>query len=214
MFYRFYFSERFKLLRLAYNLSGKDIVDILGIKSAALITFWENGTNVPSLDLFNKLPMQFGVSPLWLLGYSSNIFDDEVLSLAEDRILNTADYFDDKKVYLARNFQWITPEYLNVGQRRMVYSLSVRANLIFLFNRYISCLNEQLEFREKLAASNPLIVAVMREKQKLELAFPTTKSKKNLEKNLFYINSLKELLLAKESAKPIFVIQAQKTTEE
>ena len=214
MFYRFFFSTRFKYLRLAHNLSGKAIVDILGIKSAALVTFWENGTNIPSLDLFNKLTMQFGVSPSWLLGYSSTPFDEDVLTHVEDFILTHSHLYDNNEIYLARNFEWITPEYLSPIPRRKTYSFPVRANLIFLFQRYIACMTEQLEFREKMANSNPFVFAVMKEKQKLELAFPSAKSKKVLEQNLFYINSLKDLLIAKESAKPIFDIQAQKTTEE
>ena len=61
------FSERIKELRLAHNLTMKEVADCMGMSLMAY-AHYEYGDSQPSLDTLNKLCDVFEVSSDYLIG--------------------------------------------------------------------------------------------------------------------------------------------------
>lgn len=68
-----YFPERFSELITSSNLSYTEIAKELGLKSKGTIAKYANGT-IKRIDIsmINKISVLFDVSPIWLLGYTTN----------------------------------------------------------------------------------------------------------------------------------------------
>lgn len=122
MDFRVFFSKRFKLLRTVHKLSGKTISDFLNIKSTSNVTYWEQGKNVPSIDLLYDIACLFGVSTDWLLGNIDYPYNESFIEKLETEML-------------ANFTPNILPDvYLNHKDRVSNFALPVRANIIFVLN--------------------------------------------------------------------------------
>lgn len=207
-----FFPKNFQTLRNAHNLGIRDIADMLNVKSATNISSWEHMRSIPSLEAFNETIILFAINPAWLLGFTDNPYDEKIISTIENALFSQSIEYNGVNVPLLRKVSWIPEEYWNPELRSKTYSLPVRANIIFLLHIYISEQISKFEETEKINASSLLRNAIMRKAKELQAA--TTSYQKKRKQLDFYMKSLQELLAAKESAKPIFDIEAQKTTEE
>lgn len=212
LFYPF-LSKRVNTIRNAHLLSHNDLAQVLNIKSKGNIYSWETQRSVPSIDVFNDIITLFGISSDWLLGYTNEPYNEKVLSSIETYILSQEFEFNGQNFKCLSSQPWIPKEYFDNELRSKTYSLPVRANLIFLFNNYLAY--QQAALHDTEFAQKSFIHAKCVELQRFYriLSDPSTYAKKQKQRD-FYIKSLQDLLAAKESAKPIFDIQAQKTTEE
>ncbi|GFN34141.1 helix-turn-helix domain-containing protein [Paenibacillus xylaniclasticus] len=69
MFNRELFAERFKTLRLMKSVSQQDIAAFLGV-DRTIVSHWERGTRIPSLEVAYTLADYFDVSLDYLVGRS------------------------------------------------------------------------------------------------------------------------------------------------
>ncbi|GKU75954.1 helix-turn-helix domain-containing protein [Paenibacillus sp. L3-i20] len=69
MFNREIFAERFKILRLMKSVSQQDIAAFLGV-DRTIVSHWERGTRIPSLEVAYTLADYFDVSLDYLVGRS------------------------------------------------------------------------------------------------------------------------------------------------
>ncbi|WP_110930200.1 helix-turn-helix domain-containing protein [Paenibacillus bouchesdurhonensis] len=69
MFNREIFAKRFKNLRLEKSISQQDIAASLGV-DRSIVSHWERGTRIPSLDIAYALADYFDVSLDYLVGRS------------------------------------------------------------------------------------------------------------------------------------------------
>lgn len=116
MFSRSFFSTRLKLLRKSYFLTNNCLAFLLNLKNEASIRDYEAQRTVPSVDVLSDIANLFGVSIDWLTGRSNVPYTDEILlSLEEYNLLPTVENYE-------------TP-----SKRSKLYSLPVRANIIFIF---------------------------------------------------------------------------------
>ncbi|MBR2039625.1 MAG: helix-turn-helix transcriptional regulator [Phascolarctobacterium sp.] len=208
-----FFSEKFSVLRKSHNLGVRDIALILNIKSPVNISFWEKGSHIPSLDVFGDIVTLFAVSPAWLLGYTDEPYNEKVISTIEDELFSETVENNGVKIPLLRKVSWMPEEYWDIKLRSKTYSLPVRANIIFLLHNYIA--NQRARLIHYFAEeSNPVLSKRINRSYYLESFSDIAVYEKKQQQQNLYTTSLHNLLAAKESAKPIFDIQAQKTTEE
>ncbi|RRJ63590.1 XRE family transcriptional regulator [Paenibacillus oralis] len=71
MFNREIFAERFKNLRLEKSISQQDIASSLRV-DRTIVSHWERGTRVPSLEVACALADYFDVSLDYLVGRSDS----------------------------------------------------------------------------------------------------------------------------------------------
>ncbi|WP_059050548.1 helix-turn-helix domain-containing protein [Paenibacillus senegalimassiliensis] len=71
MFNRVLFAERFKQLRLEKSVSQQDIASSLGV-DRTIVSHWERGTRIPSLEIACALADYLEVSLDYLVGHSNN----------------------------------------------------------------------------------------------------------------------------------------------
>ncbi|AZK45029.1 helix-turn-helix domain-containing protein [Paenibacillus lentus] len=64
-------AERFKNLRLEKSISQQDIAASLGV-DRSIVSHWERGTRIPSLDIAYALADYFNVSLDYLVGRSDD----------------------------------------------------------------------------------------------------------------------------------------------
>ena len=67
-----YFPERFTEIIKDSGLSYEDIAFKLGLKSKGTISKYANGNIEVKITMINKIAEVFGVSPIWLLGYTDD----------------------------------------------------------------------------------------------------------------------------------------------
>ena len=107
-------GRHWKLIRTAYALTLSDVADLLNIKSKATIFRIEENRNSLSVELLNKFSRVFSISFDWLFGVSQNPYIDSC------KVLNE-----------------IPNEYWNITLRKKHFSLSVRANIVFLLYSFL-----------------------------------------------------------------------------
>lgn len=212
MFSRTFFSERIKLLRKSHNLTIIEFSLWLSTISKTTIGAWEKQTNIPSLDSLDEIINWFSISADWLLGYGDIPYNEKIISSIEHKLFSETIENNGVKIPLLRKVSWLPEEYWNEELRSKIYSLPVRANINFLLHIYIAHKKSLLEDQFKREASSPLVNKIMDKKNELQENTTTYQKKKKQFDS--YMKQLQDLLAAKESAKPIFDIQAQKTTEE
>ncbi len=136
-------SENFKIIRTSHNLSISEISTLLGLKTKSVIGNIETSKGLPSLNLLFNTSSKFAVSIDWLLNLSSIPYTEESVSFAEKVLFETIDDIDRAKItntMFSANF----PLYLDSTSRKENYSLSVRANIVFLL--YVSYLKSLTNF--------------------------------------------------------------------
>lgn len=111
--FRPHFAKRFKMLRTSNQLTGKIIGQMLNLKSASIITYWEKGINIPSLDVLHRIILLFGVTTDYLLGYIDEPYNETLISKIEASLSDTISK-------------------LGIDYDVKNYSLEERANIIFL----------------------------------------------------------------------------------
>lgn len=133
MIIRTIFSQRLKTLRLSHDLSGAALADLLYFKSQGSIANLEAGKSVPLADTIDRIADLFAVTLDWLVGRSDNSYDVAVLQNLEDHLLKKSRTLDDARLGFFRLKVCTTllnSPYADKSTRSM-YSMSVRANLIF-----------------------------------------------------------------------------------
>ncbi len=137
------FSDKFKMLRKFYRLSGRELADLLNYKSSANIAFFEKYPmkNKPTFQLLVGLNQLFGISSDWILGLGKEPYTEESINQAEialdERFVIAASTIpenSDVPETIMRNIKCgIFPR--SIVQRKLV--LRDRFTLIFLLN-YVS----------------------------------------------------------------------------
>lgn len=69
-------GNRIKNLRIEQNLSQQQLGDLLGVSKVSICGY-ENGSRIPSLDVFNAMINIFGVSADYLLGREVSVVGEE-----------------------------------------------------------------------------------------------------------------------------------------
>lgn len=200
------FSQRLRILREIHGLSLSDMASILCINSKVNVNRWELEKNWPSTDVLINLSNKFGVTLDWLIGRSNKPYDLQVLEHIEHNLLLETFDYNDEKIYLVRDFEWMTEEYRDPSLREKNYSSVVRANIIFLFQQYLAYKKKELDYKQKISESSVLVVAIMEKKRDLETKYPTEENKKEIKLFKHYQESLKLLLLNKTSARAIYYL--------
>lgn len=208
-----FFSKYLRILRISHSLSTNDLAQLLNLKSKGTIYNLENSITRPSIEVFEDMVHLFGVSANWLLGYTDDPYDENILSTIEQELLWYQFEFNNQRFAYLSTLPWIPKEYLDEDLRQKTYSLPVRANLVFLLHNYLAYQQSALSDAEFAQKSFLHLKCVEWQRYYRILNNPDTYAKKQKQRD-FYIKSLQELLAAKNDAKPIFDIQAQKTTEE
>jgi len=72
-------------------LTQKDLADFLGCPRE-MISYYENGSRNPSIDVLNKLSDLFGIELCYLLEESSEIVDENIVLAFRKEDTNTEDY--------------------------------------------------------------------------------------------------------------------------
>lgn len=120
------FAQNFKIIRKAHGLTMNDIAILLGFKQTGAISLIESGKRQTSIDVIRYITVLFSVSLDWLLGYSSKIYNCELINKKEDMIFNVA-------IGKGRYFMDIAPAvYKITSTRENVYTVKERANILFL----------------------------------------------------------------------------------
>lgn len=213
MLIRELFPKKFTILRNSHNLGIRDVASILNTKSPSNISSWEQYRLIPSLDVLCDVLTLFAVSADWLLGYTDEPYNEKVILTIERSLFTETIENNGVNIPLLRKVSWITEEYWDEELRSKTYSLPVRANIIFLLHLYIA--NQRALLARHFENEDNALLTLLRDKQRyFKILFDQDGYRKKEKQLNFYIKSLQDLLAAKESAKPIFDIQAQKTTEE
>lgn len=134
-------GQRFKLVRAAYGLSLQDMASSLGVKSKATIFRIEENKALLSIELLNRFSKIFSLSYDWIFGIADNPYIESYILENESILLDVIEIINTKSnsCELLAN---IPSEYLNYNLRITHFSLSVRANIIFLLHIFlISYLN-------------------------------------------------------------------------
>lgn len=206
-------AKKLKLLRLSHNLSYSALSNLFSLKSPTSISNIEGYRAFPSFELFHLMTDLFAVSPSWLMGYTDNVYDIDVISKIENKLFSETYQTASEDIPLLRKVSWIPEEYWNYELRTITYSIPVRANIIFLLHIYLA--TQRPVIYNYFANSEKIHITELKAHQRyLIFLFNTPQIDKKIKLFESYKVQLQNLLAAKESAKPIFDIQAQKTTEE
>ena len=201
-----FFSRRFKLLRLAYTLSIKDFCDMLNIKSTGNITFWEQGSKLPSFTVLNNIVSFFGVSSDWLLGNSDVPYANDTLLKVEDSVLNYEYVLESGSVIRPlSNLQWIPKEYKNAELRQSNYSLEVRGNLVFLLNS-VSAFYQAALWEYEMKNKGLIYEKVVECQRFYRILLNKPDFDKRIHNRETYLRYSRILLNAKLAAEPIYKI--------
>ena len=128
MTFRNCFATRFKELRLSYNISGIDMAKLLCLKSAAIITYWEKGTNIPSLNIFYDIVNLFSVNASWLLGTNETKYEESLIIKNEEEICSLINDLS-LPIALKTAYQYHRNEIYTIDERTAIIVLT-RASLI------------------------------------------------------------------------------------
>jgi len=138
-------AERLKIVRATYKASGKLVARAMGIAYRNYQKY-ESGDTEPSPEAIRRLSCFTGISPSWLLGISDEIYDEGTITAIENSLIfkddqglsyfifgNESQHF---KIF-PLNYDSLDERYADLEQRRKIYSLTVRANIIYLINVYV-----------------------------------------------------------------------------
>ena len=128
------FNEHLKNMRIAHNLTHKDLSRYCTIfnkiaVSQATISYWENGKRTPTIDMLKYMADIFAVNLDWLTGRTDEIYSEGVIKNLEPVTFPLKVSVCDIEVELPIS---IPEDYQDYEQRKELYSLEARANIIFL----------------------------------------------------------------------------------
>lgn len=133
MLYSSSFGRHVKSIRTAYKLSLGDFCGILNIKSKGNVYQWERGTGGPLVELLYDLAQLFAVKIDWLLGRSDRPYDNDVMLFIEDLLLKSHIIVNGSPVAVFSPAS-VPEDYLDAAKRQCLYSLGVRANIVYLMH--------------------------------------------------------------------------------
>lgn len=126
------FQKNFKMLRKTHNVSVRNLAALIGLKSYTLVSYWEQGRNLPTFDSIVDICILFGVSTDWLIGNIRTPYHEEFISRIEIVVLYCLSN-DSKSSDDVKNILNTLPDcYLHTNDRKKTYSRPVRANIAFL----------------------------------------------------------------------------------
>lgn len=128
------FATRLKLIRNSYNLKHKELSRYCTrfnsiIISQSAISFWENAKKIPAINNIQFLADIFGINLDWLTGRTDEIYSEGVIKNLEPVTFPLKVSVCDIEVELPIS---IPEDYQDYKQRKELYSLEARANIIFL----------------------------------------------------------------------------------
>lgn len=113
-----------------------DLALILNFKNKSTIAQLETIKIFPSFETLLEIANLFAINIDWLVGRSSEPYSEEIILKLESEIMSI-------KLNADTEFRQSTPDiYSNIDKRTKFYSLSERANLIFLL-QYLKILTEK-----------------------------------------------------------------------
>lgn len=122
------FAQKIKYLRTKYVLSMSELALILNFKNKSTIAQLEATKIFPSYETLMNVANVFAVKIDWLVGRSPEPYDEKMILYLESQIMDINIDPDFK-------FKTIIPiEYSDLEKRTALYSLSNRANIVFLVN--------------------------------------------------------------------------------
>lgn len=120
------FAQRFSLLRAKHELSFSDMAKLLGLKNKVAVHHWEKSQKgFPSEEALVLISNLFGVSLDWLFGRTRQPYNSDIILDLEEFVLTI----------LKDTIHSLPAEYMDVSSRESMYSLPVRANIIFLVSK-------------------------------------------------------------------------------
>lgn len=119
------FAKNFKQLRLTHSLSMSELALILNFKNKSTIAQLETIKMLPSFETLINIADVFAVKVDWLIGRSSQPYDEEIIFKLENQIMNF-------RLSADAVFKDIVPDvYADAELRSKIYTLEIRAALIF-----------------------------------------------------------------------------------
>lgn len=148
--------NRLKIVRQAYGLLGKDVAKIIDTIYRNYQNY-ESGKVQPSANKLAALTLYTGVSLDWLLGMTKTPYYKELIKNIENNLWNydennnpiilldvynpILDKTEKIQIYPYAKLS-ILNDYADIAKREKSYSLAVRANIIFLINRFIDMVKQ------------------------------------------------------------------------
>lgn len=124
------FANNIKNIREVHGLSMNDLASLMHFKSKGTIGQLETQKAQPSFDFLLKMNSIFAVSIDWLIGLSNQPYTNGSLLNAENNINKII--CDNNK--LEHSLKLLPNYYTDLSEREKQYSLSVRANIVFLMH--------------------------------------------------------------------------------
>lgn len=137
------FGEKLKFLRKECYLSSSELALLLDYKNRSSVVQMEHEDIYPSFEKLVDIANLYAVKIDWLFGRSDEPYDATIISKLEERLMD---------VKLADNtvFSDIAPDiYLDSSLRKLNFSLSERARLIFLLKYFKNVTERQPELLQK-----------------------------------------------------------------
>lgn len=196
------FSKKLNSLRHAHQLTFVDLALMLNQNNTAVIKRWASEKNWPSTEVMLSISRLFGVSIDWLLSNTVSPYNEDLILSLENELIKAQVYIGENRISLFNPFGF--PEcYFNPEFRKDTYSLSVRANLIFLMTN--EAMYQAYAHKHASSSSEPLLTT-------LEINLFNgyndkeiwTKAKSRHEQ---YISMFLQLLYKGKEATPIFNIR-------
>ena len=106
------FGDKIKALRKNHDVTLSDMAMLINLKSKGSLSTLENAKNPPSYETLINIADVFAVKVDWLIGRSSQPYDEEIIFKLENQIMN---------------FRLSADAEL----RSKIYTLEIRAALIF-----------------------------------------------------------------------------------
>lgn len=131
------FGRNARLLRRSHHLSQPEMAELSGFLSRSSVSLLETGVNAASYPVLVSLVNTFSVSADWLMGLVSEPYSPEQLLLAENDAFGFLARFRQYGIELF-DTSFFPPRYLDPLGRPKCYSLSVRADILFLLHVLIT----------------------------------------------------------------------------
>ena len=127
-------ASRIKLLEFQYQISFKNLADMMGI-SPNTLSKWQTGKRYPVTDNLVELADFFAVNLDWLTGRDTQKYSIHIIEKLEKALLSDAAKIrgDAPEMLL---WNELPEEYKDLSSRRKFYpDLEVRANIIVLYHK-------------------------------------------------------------------------------
>lgn len=197
------FSHNLHILRKSHFLSLSELALLINLKSKGSLSTLENAKNPPSFETLINIANLLTISIDWLVGRSSEPYNEEIILNIERELLSLSCTSNEVSFKLLRS-PLIPEEYLNENTRKNLYSLPIRANIIFLLRFKIIQVKTALESTlgipmDDIQNSTTTLLPI------LETYYCNNNKKRFNEINNFYLQNL-NLLLNRQQTTPIFDI--------